>query len=131
MTYDAIINNSPDQMDILTQRVIGCAYTVSNVLGCGFLERVYENALVIELRKSGLGIIQQQRMDVLYDNIVVGEYCADIIVDGQLIVEIKALSTLTDSHKAQILNYLKATGLKLGLLINFGNPKVEVRRAVL
>ena len=118
-------------MDILTQRVIGCAYTVSNVLGCGFLERVYENALVIELRKSGLGIIQQQRMDVLYDNIVVGEYCADIIVDGQLIVEIKALSTLTDSHKAQILNYLKATGLKLGLLINFGNPKVEVRRAVL
>jgi GxxExxY protein len=131
MTFDAILTNSPDQMDILTQRVIGCAYTVSNVLGCGFLEKVYENALVIELRKSGLKVVQQQRMDVLYDNMVVGEYCADIIVDGQLIVEIKALSTLTDTHKAQILNYLKATGLRLGLLINFGTSKVEVRRAVL
>lgn len=131
MTFEALLNNSPNEMDVLTQRVIGCAYNVSNVLGCGFLEKVYENALAIELRKAGFAVSQQQDIDVLYDNIVVGEYSADLIVDGRLIVEVKALSTLTDTHKAQILNYLKATGLKLGLLINFGNPRVEVRRAVL
>ncbi len=118
-------------MNQLTEKVIGCAYTVGNTLGCGFLEKVYENALTIELRKSGLNAEQQVRMSVLYEGIEVGDYCADIIVEGVLILEIKALAALSDTHKAQILNYLKATNLKLGLLINFGRPKVEIKRAVL
>src|SRR4051812_19526365 len=106
-------------MNELTENVIGCAYLVSNTLGCGFLEKVYENALTVELRKSGLSVVQQQPMNVLYDGLVVGEYFADIIVENALIVEIKALSALSDAHKSQIINYLKATSMRLGLLINF------------
>ena len=115
----------------LTEKVIGCAYNVSNTLGCGFLEKVYENALAIELNKAGFKVVQQHPIEVKYDGIVVGTYFADIIVNDVLIVEVKALSALADSHKAQILNYLKATGFKLGLLINFGRPKVEIKRAAL
>lgn len=115
----------------LTERIIGCAYKVSSVLGCGFLERVYENALSLELRRAGFIVNQQQRIIVRYENIEVGYYDADIVVDDCVIIEVKALSALTDSHKAQCLNYLKATGLRLGLLINFGNPRVDVKRVIL
>ena len=115
----------------LTEAVIGCAFKVGNSLGNGFLEKVYENALVHELRKSGLHVVQQRKIEVAYDGIIVGVYEADIIVNDCLIIEIKAVRALEDAHKAQCLNYLKATGMKLGLLINFGCPKVEVKRVVL
>jgi GxxExxY protein len=115
----------------VTEKVIGCAYKVSNALGCGFLEKVYENALAHELRKAGFRVDQQERVKVFYDGVEVGYYDADLIVEGKLIIEVKALRTLEDSHKAQCLNYLKATGNRLGLLINFGSPRVEVRRVAL
>lgn len=115
----------------LTEKVIGCAYKVSNSLGCGFLEKVYENAFAHELRKAGFHVVQQQRVNVFYDGISVGYYEADVVVDNCLIIEIKALRALEDAHKAQTLNYLKATGMKLGLLINFGAPRVEVKRVAL
>ncbi len=115
----------------LTERVIGCAYKVSNSLGCGFLEKVYENALAHELRKAGFDVVPQQRVEVFYDGISVGYYEADIVVNNCLIIEVKALRALEDAHKAQTLNYLKATGIRLGLLINFGTPRVEVKRIAL
>ena len=115
----------------LTEKVIGCAYRVSNILGCGFLEKVYENALAHELRKAGLRVAQQQRVQVIYDGVEVGYYDADLIIDGRLIIEVKTVRTLEDTHKAQCLNYLKATGIRLGLLINFGSPRVEVKRVAL
>ncbi|MEN6577455.1 MAG: GxxExxY protein [Phycisphaerales bacterium] len=121
-----------DQREInqLTEKVIRCAFAVSNTLGCGFLEKVYENALVHELRKAGLSVDQQHGIAVQYDGVVVGEYAADILVDRVLLVELKAVKELDDIHLAQCLNYLKATNLRLCLLINFGNPMLEVRRVV-
>lgn len=115
----------------LTEKIIGFAYNVSNSLGCGFLEKVYENALAHELRKHGFQVSQQQKINVLYDGIVVGYYEADIVVNVCLIIEVKALRALDDAHKAQCLNYLKATGIRLGLLINFGTSRVEVKRVAL
>jgi len=115
----------------LTEKVIGCAFKVSNVLGCGYLEKVYENAFAYELRKSGFRAIQQPRLNVEYDGIIVGVYEPDIIVEDSLIIEVKALRALEDAHKAQCLNYLKSTGIRLALLINFGVPKIEVKRVAL
>lgn len=120
----------PDEMEGLTEKVIGCAYPASNVLGAGFLEKVYENALVHELRKAGLRVSQQQAMQVRYDGVVVGEYAADVLVEGVLLIELKAVKALDEVHLAQCLNYLKATGLNVCLLLNFGKPKVEVKRVV-
>jgi len=114
----------------LTHKVIQCAFTVSNTLGCGFLEKVYENALAHELRKAGLQVQQQHAITVFYDGAAVGEYTADLLVDGVLLVELKAVKDLDDIHLAQCLNYLKATNLRLCLLMNFGKPKLEVRRIV-
>jgi GxxExxY protein len=118
------------QMEInqITEQIIGCAFTVGNKLGCGFLEKVYENALVHELRKSGLRVKQQFEINIYYDGIIVGEYAADLLVEGCVLVELKALRTMGDKEIAQCLNYLKATKLTLCLLINFGNPRVEVKR---
>ncbi|OGI43293.1 MAG: GxxExxY protein [Candidatus Muproteobacteria bacterium RBG_16_65_31] len=110
--------------------IIGCAYTVSNTLGCGFLEKVYENALAHELRKAGLKLEQQKGLHVVYDRIVVGEYVADMVVEDCVLVETKAVKSLDDVHMAQCLNYLKTTGLKLCLLLNFGTPRVTLRRIV-
>jgi len=124
------INADERGLENLTSQIIGCAYAVSNTLGCGFLEKVYENALVHELRKAGLMADQQQSLRVMYDGVVVGEYLADILVHEIVILEIKAVRVLDDIHTAQCLNYLKATGLKLCLLINFGAPKVAVKRIV-
>lgn len=115
----------------ITERIIACAYKVSNTLGAGFLEKVYENSLAHEMKKVGFQVAQQQRMRVLYDHVEVGFYEADIIVDEKIIIEVKALKALTDAHKAQCLNYLKATGLRLALLINFGTSRIEVRRVAL
>lgn len=116
------------RMNALTERVIGCAYSVSNVLGCGFLEKVYENALFHEMVKSGLKVRRQCPINVWYDGIVVGEYVADIIVEDQVLLELKAVRAFDDVHKAQVLNYLRATRLTIALLINFGAPRIEIKR---
>jgi GxxExxY protein len=114
--------------DELTERVIGCAFVVANSLGHGFLEKVYENALAFELRKSGLSCVQQHPIPVRYDGNLVGEYFADLVVNDQLIVELKAVKALDDSHWSQCLNYLKGSGLRKCLLLNFGRPRIELRR---
>ena len=113
--------------DSITRTIIGCAFRVGSKLGCGFLEKVYENALAHELKKVGLRVEQQARIDVWYDGIVVGEYVADLVVEGVVLVELKAVSALDSVHAAQCINYLAATRLPVCLLINFGK-KVEVKR---
>jgi GxxExxY protein len=118
------------ELDQITRRIIGCAYSVANELGPGFLEKVYENALAYELRKAGLSVTQQAPITVYYDNVVVGEYVADLFVNGCVLVELKAVKALDEIHVAQCLNYLKATGYRVCLLINFGAPKVELKRVV-
>jgi GxxExxY protein len=117
-----------EQLNALTERIIGCAFTVSNALGCGFLEKVYENALVHELRKNRLRAEPQQPINVYYDGIIVGEYCADILVENTVLVELKAASDHHDVFTAQCLNYLKATGKPICLLLNFGKPRLEIKR---
>jgi len=118
------------EMSQLTERVIKCAFAVSNTLGCGFLEKVYENALAHELRKAGIRVEQQHDIKVHCDGVVVGEYVADLMVEECLLVELKAVKELDDIHLAQCLNYLRATKLRLCLLMNFAKPKLEVRRVV-
>ena len=113
----------------LTREIIGCFYHVYNQLGYGFLEKVYENALCHELRKHGLVAVQQAPIVVWYDGLRVGEYYADILVNDKVLLELKSVSCLNDDHTAQLLNYLKATGKDIGLLLNFG-PKPEVRRKI-
>lgn len=125
------MNADAERLNAITERIIGAAYDVSNQLGCGFLEKVYENALMVALRKAGLNVVAQRRVQVFYENVVVGDYVADIVVEDTVIVEVKAVSALIDLYVAQGLNYLKATGLPLCLLINFGKPKVEIRRLAL
>src|SRR6266446_8146975 len=119
------------ETDRVTERIIGCAFTVGNRLGCGFLEKVYENALVIELSKAGLRVTQQQPMEVRYDEVVVGTYVADVVVEDSVLLEIKAVKLFDEIHTAQCLNYLKATGLPICLLINFGRPRVDIKRVIL
>lgn len=118
-----------EHLNPLTEAIIGCAFKVANSLGPGFLEKVYENALAHELRKAGLAVRQQQPIQVIYDGVVIGEFIADLVVE-QIILELKAVKALDDIHLAQCLNYLKATGRPLCLLMNFGTPRVEVKRVV-
>jgi GxxExxY protein len=113
-----------------TECIIGCAFRVLNTLGIGFFEKNYENALAHELRKAGLTVAQQQGVTVIYDGINIGDYVVDLLVEGTLIVELKTVKVLDNSHIAQCLNYLKATGLHLCLLLNFGNSRLEIRRIV-
>lgn len=117
--------------DPISERIIACAFKVQNTLGCGFLEKVYENALVHECRKEGLVLMAQHSIQVFYDGIVVGDFVADMLVEHRLLVELKAVKALDDIHLAQCLNYLKATGLKVCLLLNFGKPELEIRRIML
>jgi len=121
---------SSEEVNRITERVIGCAYTVGNTLGCGFLEKVYENALLHELRKTGLSVEPQYPIKVVYDGTVAGEFVADLCVEGRVLVEVKAVHDLNEVHMAQCINYLKATGHKVCLLINFGGLRVEVKRIV-
>ena len=100
-------------------------------LGGGFLEKIYEKALIVELRNRGLKAESQVPIKVKYKGIEVGEYVADIVVENQVILEIKAIDSLQKIHEAQILNYLKATGIKIGLLVNFKHPKAEIKRFVM
>lgn len=131
MGTDKIVKEMPALPEAeLTEKILGAAFKIQNRLGCGFLEKVYENALVVELTRSGLVVEQQKAFKVTYEGATVGEYQADLVVDGRVIVECKALSYLEGVHESQLLNYLKATGLRVGLLINFGRPKVQWKRLV-
>jgi GxxExxY protein len=114
----------------LTETIIGCAYAVANALGNGFLEKVYENALAHELRKKGIEVDQQLAVPVHYDGAIVGEYFADLLVGDKIIVELKSVKNLENVHKAQCIHYLKATGLRVCLLINFGAPRVQIKRII-
>ena len=113
----------------LTAKIIECAYKVHNTLGFGFLESVYQNALLIELIKAGLQAEKEKKIQVHYDNQLVGDYMADIIVENKVILELKSVKDLHPAHSAQLINYLKATSLEIGLLINFGES-VEIKRKV-
>ncbi|MBL8826014.1 MAG: GxxExxY protein [Planctomycetaceae bacterium] len=117
-----------DRNKELTEKIIGAAYQVANTLGVGFLEKVYENALGHELRKRGLRVECQRPIGVYYDGIEVGCYVADLVVEGIVIVELKNAQAIDDAHVAQCLNYLRATGMSVGLLLNFGIAKIGVRR---
>ena len=114
--------------DILTEKIIGCSMKVSNTLGVGFLESVYENALLIELRKVDLKAEKQKSIPVYYEMQIVGEFYADIVVNDSVILELKVAKTIDDIHKAQLLNYLKATKIKVGLILNFGTTRLGVKR---
>jgi GxxExxY protein len=118
------------ELNQLCERVIRCAYQVANTLGAGFLEKVYENALAHELRTNGIKAAQQHPIQVRYDGVVVGEYLADLLVESNLVVELKAAKALDEIHMAQCLNYLKATDLTLCLLMNFATPRIEIKRIV-
>ncbi|MBA4380271.1 MAG: GxxExxY protein [Anaerolinea sp.] len=115
------------ELDKLTEKIIGCAYRVSNTLGIGFVEKVYENAYAHEIRKDGLKVVQQFPIRVVYDSVIVGEFFADLLVEDRVLVELKAVSELTSEHLAQALNYLRATGLPACMLINFGKPRIQIR----
>ena len=114
--------------DALVDSIVGCSYNVGRIMGCGFLEKVYENSLAIELADSGLKVETQKKIQVHYKDQVVGEYFADILVNNDVLIELKAVKSIENIHFAQCQNYLKATGKKLGLVINFGEEKVKVRR---
>jgi GxxExxY protein len=122
------MNTDEHGLNDLTGATIGCAYDVANTLGAGFLEGVYENALAHELRKRGHVVEQQHPISVMYDGIVVGEYCADLLVGSEVIIELKAVKSLDEIHIAQCMNYLRATGKPVCLLINFGSPRVQIKR---
>jgi GxxExxY protein len=119
------------EINLVTERIITCVYRVSNTLGSGFLEKVYENPLAIELRKNGLRVEQQHPIGVFYNSEPVGDFAADLLVEDCVIVELKSARTLDDVHSAQCLNYLKATGVTVCLLVNFGRPRVEIKRLIL
>ena len=111
----------------ITELIIKAFYAAYHTLGYGFLEKVYRNAIAIELRKLGLDVIQEARITVYYEGEVVGQYFADLSVAGAVLVELKAVKKLLPEHEAQLLNYLKATPFEVGLLLNFG-PKPEIKR---
>jgi len=113
--------------DALTATIIGSSFKVHKVLGSGFLEKVYENALRIDLVKLGLRVKQQEPIKVWYEGQVVGDYCADLLVEERIIVELKAVQALTKEHEVQLVNYLSATKTDIGLLINFGSS-VQIKR---
>jgi GxxExxY protein len=114
----------------ITEIIIGCAYRVYNQMGFGFLESVYEKCLLIELRKAGLQVESQQPITVRYDGEIVGEFFADIVVENTIILELKSVRMIVKAHEIQLVNYLVATGKPVGLILNFGETKVEVKRKV-
>ncbi len=116
------------EVDQLTHKIIGCAYTVHNQLGFGFLESVYKNAMLIELGKAGLHTEAEKHLQVYYDGQVVGDYYADLFVEEEILLELKSVQSLSKEHEAQLVNYLNAVHRETGVLINFGPHRVEVRR---
>lgn len=114
----------------ITQKIIGCVYRVYNTMGFGYLESVYERCLTIELNKIGLAVMVQKPIPVFYDEQQVGDFVADMVVEDKVIVELKSVKALLTVHEVQLVNYLVATGLPVGLLANFGETGVKVRRKV-
>ncbi len=114
----------------LTEKIIGCSFKVYNKMGFGFLESVYEKCLCIELKKNGLNIESQKPINVFYDEQIVGEYVADIIVNELIILELKSVRRIVQAHEIQLVNYLTATKKPVGLIINFGEQKVEIKRKI-
>ena len=118
-------------IDDITYAINGAVFEVNTVLGPGFLEKVYEKALLVELRRRGLKVENQACIEVKYKGESVGEYFADLLVEEQVIVELKTVETMEKIHEAQLLNYLKGTGIKVGLLVNFKHTKAQIKRLVL
>ena len=120
-------------MDIndITYAIRGAVFEVNRVLGPGFIEKVYENALIIEIRQRGFNANNQVPIKVFYKKNLVGEYIADILVENRVIIELKTVENLDNVHEAQLLNYMKAIGIQVGLLVNFKHPKAEIKRMVL
>lgn len=114
----------------LTEKMIGCAYRVYNKMGYGFLESVYEKSLMIELKKAGLQAESQKSIAVKYEGEIVGEFMADVVVEGSVILELKSVKQIIRAHEVQLVNYLVATGIEVGLILNFAEEKVEVKRKV-
>ena len=112
----------------VTQKIIGCAMTVHRTLGPGFLESVYQNALAHEMRKAGFEVECERRLQVTYDGVVVGDFSADMLVNRSILIENKAVQTLVPAHEVQLVNYLTAIGIEIGLLLNFGASKLEFKR---
>ncbi len=131
MQNNRITTPISEELNTLTEKVIGCAYKVSNALGSGFLEKVYENALGHEISKTGFNVKQQHALKVWYDGVLVGEFVADMILEEKILVELKAVKALDEIHQVQCINYLRATGYRICLLINFGKPRIEVKRICL
>jgi GxxExxY protein len=127
---DANDNRLPAGTEPISRRVIGCAFEVSNSLGSGFLESVYENALCLELAAQGIAFARQVGLDVRYKGQMVGSFVADVVVARSLLVEIKAVRNFAPEHEAPVINYLRATGLHAALLLNFGSQRLQVRRLV-
>jgi GxxExxY protein len=124
------MHTNEHELERLGSETVGAAYEVANILGCGFLERVYHRALIKELTLRRLPVRSEVQFPVQYKGQHVGDYMADIVVDGRLVVELKCAETLSNEHMAQCINYLKASGLNLALLINFQHPKVEWKRII-
>src|SRR6476660_3596329 len=124
------MNADERRLHEITDKIIGCAYDVANGLGCGFLEKLYENAMRIELQHAGLAVLQQHPIPVMWRGQLAGDYYADLFVEGSVIVELKAVRAFDEIHTAQCLNYLKATGIKVCLMINFGKSQIEIKRIV-
>jgi GxxExxY protein len=122
--------HTDNRFDSLCEIVIGRAFSVQNALGCGFLEKVYENAPAHELRKAGLSVAQQRDATIYYDDVIVGKYSADLLVENAILVELKAVKAFDPTHVARCMNYLKATSLWLCLLLNFGSPRLQIKRLV-
>ena len=118
------------QYEAITEQIIGCAYRVYNKIGYGFLEAVYEKCMIIELGKAGLQVASQRPITVYYDGAVVGKYVADLVVEDAIIVELKSVQQIIKAHEIQLVNYLVATQIDVGLVLNFGENKVEVKRKV-
>jgi GxxExxY protein len=119
------------EINDITYAINGAAFEVNRVLGSGFLEKVYESALLVELKERGLNAESQIPVKVFYKKKIVGEYIVDILVEKKVIVELKTVEKFDNMHEAQLLNYLKASGIQVGLLINFKHPKVEIKRMVM
>ena len=128
---ECLLPEDPVDINELTFRIRRAVFQVNKLLGSGFLEKVYENALLVELRDIGLKAEEQVPVKVRYKGREIGEYFADIVVENQVILELKAIECLQKVHEAQLLNYLKATGYKIGLLINFTYPKAQIKRFIL
>ncbi len=121
-------SKSPLLYEELTGRILEACFEASNELGLGFLESVYKNAIVIVLRQKGMKVEVEKPIMVMFRGQSVGQFYADLFVDDKVIVELKAVSALVPEHSAQVINYLKATGIEVGLLVNFGRPKIEFKR---